>query len=217
MTRAIATLVSALALSACGTGDPMATGKAVYAKACASCHGADLEGSVAAHAPNLKDGIWLFASDDLDAPYGVLHPADIEHSIRWGIHADNEKARNPARMPALSPRLTPGEIVDVAEYVVAFRGEPHDAAKAARGKIVYDDEGECFDCHGWTGKGDGAIGSTDFTRNLWLWGGDRARIMESVTKGRVGICPPQQGKLPDEEIKAVAAYVLSRNPSPGPK
>lgn len=216
MTRALVTAL-VFALAACGTTDPNALGKQVYAKACASCHGADLQGSAAAHAPNLKDGIWLFGSDDLDVPYGFMHASDIAYTVRHGIHSPDPKGRNAVVMPALSPRLTETEIADVTEFVLKLAKEPHDAVKAARGQIVFDDEGECFDCHGWTGKGDGAIGSADFTRDLWLWGKDRAAIMEGIRKGRMGVCPGFKDEVSEPEIAAVSAYVLSRNPNPGPK
>lgn len=217
MIRRLASLTALTLLAACGTSDPHAEGKAVYAKYCASCHGADLEGNAGAHGPNLKDGIWLFGSDDLDVPYGVMEVGDIARTVRHGIHSNDPEGRNAVVMPALSPRLTEEEISDVAEFVLTFSGKPVDEAKAKRGQIVYDDEGECFDCHGWKGQGDGAIGSADFTRDLWLWGSDRATIMASIRKGRVGVCPGFKDKLSEPQITAVAAYVLSRNPNPGPK
>ena len=169
------------------------------------------------HAPNLTDGIWLIASDDLDAPYGVLYPADIEYTIRYGIRGGHAGTRLLPEMPSLGHRLTESEISDVAEYVLQLAGDDVDEEKAARGAIIYDDEGECFDCHGWSGRGDGAIGSTDFTRDLWLWGKDRETIMASVRSGRKGVCPGFDEKLNDETVNTIAAYVLTQNPSPGPK
>jgi cytochrome c oxidase cbb3-type subunit 3 len=45
---------------------------------------------------------------------------------------------------------------------------------------------------------------------LYLYGSDRAAILESITKGRHGVMPGFDGKLKQEEIKAVAVYVFAR-------
>jgi cytochrome c oxidase cbb3-type subunit 3 len=45
---------------------------------------------------------------------------------------------------------------------------------------------------------------------LYLYGSDRASILESITKGRHGVMPAFEGALKPEEIKAVSVYVFSR-------
>ena len=59
--------------------------------------------------------------------------------------------------------------------------------------------------------GDLPLGSTNLTRkDLYLYGSDRASILESINRGRHGIMPAFEGKLKPEEIKAVSVYVFSR-------
>jgi cytochrome c oxidase cbb3-type subunit 3 len=109
--------------------------------------------------------------------------------------------------------LTTEEIGDVVEYVLQISGQEADSNKAARGDVLFHDgaKGNCFDCHGVDGTGSDPIGSTDLTqKRLYLWGSDRASILESINRGRRGVMPAFEGKLKPEEIKAVSVYVLSR-------
>jgi cytochrome c oxidase cbb3-type subunit III len=59
--------------------------------------------------------------------------------------------------------------------------------------------------------GNPPIGSTNLTeKRLYLYGADRASILESVTEGRRGVMPAFEGALKPEEIKAVSVYVHAR-------
>ncbi len=209
-------------------GAAMKLGKNVYDKNCAQCHGADLKGLPALHAPDLTDADWRFAGDDLVSGGATMYPSDVEWTVRYGIRTDNPNARGvEVDMLAFDPQyrtphdtsdfgntryLTDAEIGDVAEYVLKLSGQQADAAKAARGAVLFQDnaKGNCFDCHGEDGTGILAFGSTNLTKkNLYLFGSDRASILESIIKGRVGVMPAFDGKLKPEEIKAVSVYVLS--------
>ena len=72
-------------------------------------------------------------------------------------------------------------------------------------------KGKCFDCHEEQGTGNAPLGSTNLTqKRLYLYGADRASILESITRGRRGVMPAFEGNLKPEEIKAVSVYVFSR-------
>jgi cytochrome c oxidase cbb3-type subunit 3 len=59
------------------------------------------------------------------------------------------------------------------------------------------------------------IGSTNLTqKELYLYGSDRASILESINKGRHGVMPAFEGKLSSAEIKAVSVFVFSRAAKP---
>ncbi len=210
-------------------GSAMLLGRKVYAQHCAGCHGADLKGIPGQHTPDLTDGEWRFSGDDLPSGGNVKFPSDVEWTVRYGIRSDHPDARGlEADMLAYDPKfrtaedrkefgdrafLTPDEIEDVVEYVLKISGRPADTARAARGdRLFHDgDKGNCFDCHGADGKGSDPIGSTNLTRpELYLWGADRASILESVVKGRRGTMPAFEGMLKSEEIKAVSIFVFSR-------
>ncbi len=210
-------------------GSAMLLGKRVYDKHCAACHGADLKGIPDQHTPDLTDAEWQYSGDDLASGGLVKLPSDVEWTVRYGIRSNHPNARGlEADMLAYNPKfrteedtkefgdkefLTAAEIDDVVEYVLEISGQQFDAAKAARGKVLFHDgaKGNCFDCHGEDATGNPPIGSTNLTeKRLYLYGADRASILESVTKGRRGVMPAFEGTLKPEEIKAVSVYVFSR-------
>jgi len=68
----------------------------------------------------------------------------------------------------------------------------------------------CTGCHGSDGRGNSAIGTPDFTSPKTQAGISDAGIIDTITNGRKGtIMPAWKGKLSDEEIAAVAAYLRS--------
>lgn len=207
----------------------MKLGRAVYAEHCQSCHGRDMQGSQAMHTPDLTDDVWRFSGDDLASGGVTMYPADVEWTVRYGVRADNPLTKGfDVDMLAFDPQyrnkrdtedfgsvrtLTDAEVDDVVEYVLRLSGQQHDAARAARGAALFQDnaKGNCFDCHGADGTGILAFGSTDLTRReMYLYGSDRATIRESILKGRFGQMPAFGGKLKEEELRAVSVYVYSR-------
>lgn len=208
-------------------------GQAVYNRSCASCHGADLKGSREQGTPDLTDTLWHFTGDDAATGGGTIYPSDIEWTVRYGIRSGHENARGrEANMVAFDPQyrheedtrnygagrfLTDEEIADVVEYVIKISGQEADAAKAALGEVLFHDgtKGNCNDCHENGGVGNLALGSTNLTaRTLYLYGSDRASILESIVRGRRGMMPAFDGQLKPEEIKAVSVYLYYRALSP---
>ena len=200
----------------------------MYAKNCAACHGADLKGSTTAHAPDLTDNDWRFSGDDLESGGENKLPSDVEWTVRYGVRSGNPNARGvEADMLAFDPQyrnehdlgdfgkvspLNAEEIDDVAEYTLQISGQQADPAKAARGKTLFFDnaKGNCFDCHAEDATGNPSLGSTNLTRKeLFLFGSDKASIVESITKGRRAVMPAFEGTLKPEELKAVSVYVFS--------
>jgi cytochrome c oxidase cbb3-type subunit 3 len=206
----------------------MLLGRKVYERSCVGCHGADLKGIPEQHTPDLTDGEWRFSGDDLPSGGTVKFPSDVEWTVRYGIRSDHPNARGlEADMLAFDPKyrteedtkefgdkafLSRQEIEDVVEYVLQLGGQPADAARAARGDELFHNgsKGNCFDCHGVDGTGSDPIGSTNLTRtDLYLWGSDRASVLESVIKGRRGFMPAFEGTLKPEEVRAVSIFVYS--------
>jgi len=207
----------------------MRVGRDVFAKVCAGCHGADLKGLKDQHTPDLTDAEWRFSGDDLQSGGLIKLPSDVEWTVRYGVRSGNENARGvEADMLAFDPQyrnqhdledygkirtLTEAEMDDVAEYVMKISGQQADAAKAMRGELLFFDnaKGNCIDCHTDEATGNPALGSTNLTRpDLYLWGSDRASILESIVKGRAGTMPSFESSLKPEELKAVSIYTWSR-------
>ena len=204
----------------------MMLGKTVYNQHCATCHGADLKGLPDQHTPDLTDADWRFSGDDLDSGGLKKFPSDVEWTVRYGIRSGHPNARGAeVNMLAYDPQyrtkedtedfgdkkyLTDQEIEDVVEYVLEISGQRADKTKAARGDELFHDntKGNCFDCHDVGGTGIDTFGSTNLTRrDLYLYGSDRASILESVIKGRHGMMPAFDDKLKPEEIKAVSVFI----------
>ncbi len=55
-----------------GNGDAE-KGSALYAQACAACHGADAKGNIAVGAPNLTDNIWLYGGSQKQIEFTIKH------------------------------------------------------------------------------------------------------------------------------------------------
>ncbi|HEX4884849.1 MAG TPA: cytochrome-c oxidase, cbb3-type subunit III, partial [Casimicrobiaceae bacterium] len=65
----------------------------------------------------------------------------------------------------------------------------------------------CAQCHG--SDAGGAKGFPNLRDGDWLYGGEPARIVETITGGRMGVMPPQGAALGDEGVRNVVAYVRS--------
>ncbi|MES2258053.1 MAG: c-type cytochrome [Pseudomonadota bacterium] len=195
----------------------VAMGKKVYRAHCANCHGVNLKGVAGRHAPDLGDRAVLYGSDNVDADPDQIFPSDIETTIRYGIRASHPKTRKLAVMPSFAglvpgqeggfPVLSAREIGDLVEYLTGLQGRKADGPAMARGKLLFEGGGGCFDCHGRNGKGNPGIGATDLTSAHYLYGNERAAMVASIRQGRQGSMPAYENTLTAGEIKA-AAYFL---------
>ncbi|HPT50913.1 MAG TPA: cytochrome-c oxidase, cbb3-type subunit III [Accumulibacter sp.] len=64
----------------------------------------------------------------------------------------------------------------------------------------------CMQCHGADARG--AKGFPNLTDNDWLWGGEPAQVVETISNGRMGVMP-SHAQLGAETIKDLANYVRS--------
>jgi cytochrome c oxidase cbb3-type subunit III len=178
-----------------------------YAKNCVSCHGADMKGDPANGVPNLTDKVWLYDQGNV---------SDIERTIIYGVRSGHSKSHNITDMPAVGRLgvLKEPEIRDVVEYVEALSRQPHDAAAAQRGEVLFKDRGNCFDCHAPDGTGNPDYGSTDLTANVWTYGGDRETLFKSIRDGRHGKMDAYIGKLSFAQIRALAVDIYERSHKP---
>lgn len=174
----------------------MAGGAAAFQTNCGPCHGRGAQGF--SGYPNLNDDDWLWG--------GSI--ADIHKTISFGIRSDQKDARA-SQMPryGLDKLLTDSQIIDAAEFVLSLTGRSTDTAAAARGRTVYADQ--CASCHGADGKGNQDQGAPNLADEIWLYGGSRQAVVESIRTGRGGMMPAWAGRLDPVTIKALAVYVHS--------
>jgi cytochrome c oxidase cbb3-type subunit 3 len=174
-----------------------AQGRVAFADNCAPCHGAGGGGTKGY--PNLNDDDWLWG--------GKL--AAIEQTIRHGARS-GDKDDHEGNMPAFGRDniLKPNQISAVADYVRSLSGLPAEqGADLGLGKKVFADN--CAVCHGPEGKGNRELGAPNLTDKIWLYGPDKATIMQGVQNGRGGQMPAWQGRLSDPIIKALTVYVYT--------
>jgi cytochrome c oxidase cbb3-type subunit III len=100
------------------------------------------------------------------------------------------------------------EISQAADYVRSLSGLQMDkGAEPAAGAKVYADN--CAACHGDKGQGSQALGAPNLSDKIWLFGSDKATIVEGLMNGRGGVMPTWHGRLDDTTIKALTLYVHS--------
>jgi cytochrome c oxidase cbb3-type subunit 3 len=175
-------------------------GAAVFRTNCATCHGSGAAGFEGKGYPNLLDDDWLWG--------GTME--DIHLTITHGIRNTTDGDARYSEMPKFGADeiLDATQIGQVVEHVLALSGQEHDAALAAEGAIVFADN--CAACHAEDGSGDRAQGAPKLSDAIWLYGGTREAITETVTYARFGVMPDWNERLSEDEIRAVAFYVHSR-------
>lgn len=174
-----------------------AQGRVTFRDNCAPCHGAG--GAGGRGYPNLDDDDWLYG--------GKIE--QIAQTIRHGSHADDDKGHI-VKMPAFGRdgMLKRAEIETVADYVRSLSGLLVDPkADLAAGKKIFAET--CVTCHGPEAKGNRDTGAPNLTDAIWLYGSDKATIIDGLWNGRGGVMPAWAGRLDETTIKAVAVYVYT--------
>ena len=172
----------------------VAGGRSAFAVNCSQCHGAGGAGTPGY--PNLNDDAWIWG--------GSIE--QIHETIRVGIRSDHPDTRF-NEMPAfLKDELIDRDQVDaVVEYVLQISGQDHDAAGAAAGREVYMEQ--CAACHMENGRGDPELGGPNIADAIWLHGGSREEIWDTVANARNGVMPNWDEKLDPIVRKQLAIYV----------
>ena len=171
----------------------VARGGSVFRAQCSQCHGSGAAGAIGY--PNLLDDDWLWGGDIENIAYSISHGIrnETDFDARW------------SEMTAYDDILSDGEVDAVVEYVFSLSSSDHDAALAGAGATVFADN--CAACHGDAAMGDRDLGAPNLTDAIWLYGGDRAAIEETVRHARFGVMPAWGQRLDEDEIKAVTLYL----------
>jgi len=172
-------------------------GRAAFSDNCAPCHRAGGAGTKGF--PNLADDDWLWG--------GSL--TAIQQTIAHGIrNSDPDSRQNP--MPAFGADgiLTPAQIGDVVDFVLSLSQKATASNPAIeRGRKVFAEN--CVACHGPSGAGNQELGAKNLANGIWLYGGDKPSLVETVGQGRSGSMPAWDERLDAETIKMLTIYVHS--------
>lgn len=175
----------------------VAGGRAAFKVNCVPCHGSGAAGNIGY--PNLNDDDWLWG--------GTL--TDIQQTLTHGIRYPGDAETRQSQMPSFGRDgiLTAPQVQDVVSYVRSLSGLEPKSAAAQRGSALFATN--CVACHGPEGKGTRAMGAPNLTDKIWLYGGSREAITETVTNAHGGVMPAWVGRLDPVTIKMLAAYVHS--------
>lgn len=171
----------------------VSSGAAVFRTNCSQCHGSGAAG--AKGYPNLLDDDWL---------WGGNHES-IGYTVRHGVRNETDDDARYSEMPAFGEILEETEITGLVEYVRSLSDTEHDATVASAAAEIFADN--CSACHGETGMGDREQGAPNLTDAIWLYGGDRDSLTQTITNSRYGVMPPWGGRLTEAQVQAVATYV----------
>ena len=173
----------------------LAQGRAAFGDNCAPCHGAG--GGGAFSFPNLNDDDWIWGGS-LEA---------IQQTIQYGIRSTHPDTRI-GIMPAFAQILNTKEIGQLVNHVRALGGltteNTYDKPLADR---LFGEQ--CAACHGDGGKGNIELGAPNLVDSIWLFGSDKASILQTLARGRASMMPAWNGRLNDTTIKALSVYVQS--------
>jgi cytochrome c oxidase cbb3-type subunit 3 len=172
-------------------------GRIAFLNNCASCHGAGGQG--AQGYANLNDDDWLWG--------GKL--ADIKQTIEHGVRWDADKDTRSGAMPAFGRdgTLSAEQVSDVADYVRTMADLPDAGAPEPKGEKLYVEN--CAACHGAEGQGNVQLGAPNLFDSIWLYGSDKATIVNRITNGGGGVMPAWKTRLDETTIKALTVYVHS--------
>ncbi|HEX2135761.1 MAG TPA: c-type cytochrome [Microvirga sp.] len=104
---------------------------------------------------------------------------------------------------ALSP-LSPGPAPPVEQRTGLGKDYEENAYHIAQGKKLY----VWFNCNGCHAHGGGGSGPA-LMDDRWIYGGQIENIVQTIREGRPNGMPSFRGKIPDDQIWQIAAYVRS--------
>lgn len=172
-------------------------GRAAFKVNCIQCHGNGAAGS--AGYPNLNDDDWLWGGD----------VATIHQTLVHGVRQPGDDATRMSQMPAFGRDgiLTPAQVQDVVSHVRVISAQEKPSGSSQRGAEIY--AANCVACHGASGEGDRAFGAPKLSDAIWLYGGDRKALTQTVTNARYGVMPSWGTRLDPVTVKMLATYVHS--------
>jgi cytochrome c oxidase cbb3-type subunit 3 len=166
-------------------GEAMQSAWRVFNNHCTSCHGRDAAGQARLF-PDLTDESWQWGRDE----------TQILETIRSGRQA---------AMPAWEPVIGAQGIEQVAGYVLGLAAGNSGSPANVEGGALFQQF--CSACHGPTGSGQPMLGAPALDDKTWLYGGDRAQVIESISRGRNGTMPAFGSRLDDTQIRLLTAWL----------
>ncbi|MGB0938039.1 MAG: cytochrome-c oxidase, cbb3-type subunit III [Colwellia sp.] len=171
--------------------EALKVGQRLFIQNCSQCHGSDARGTTGF--PNLTDSDWLYGGTPEAIKESLMNGRKASGMVAWSASVGGEEG-----------------VKALAAYVISLSGRSVDPelAKAGEAKFAI-----CAGCHGSEGQGSLAMGlpmgAPNLADNIWLYGGSKRAIEESIRNGRAGVMPAWKDILGEEKIHVISAYVYS--------
>ncbi|MDQ3865261.1 MAG: c-type cytochrome [Actinomycetota bacterium] len=193
-----ASLLATLALSGCGAtavsreGADTTRGKELFQQRCGQCHVLADAGTAGQIGPNLDSGFNARNQGfDEDTYFQVVYE-QMKIPAPPMPEFDEEGTKN---------YLPEQDRISIADYVAAVANKPVARAASNDPKAIFT--GSCGSCHTLSDAGtSGAVGPNLDESSIDLQGAVR-----QIANGGGGM-PPFKGQLSDEQIRALAQYIL---------
>jgi len=176
-------------------------GEAAFKVHCVQCHGSGADGiRMGSGYPNLNDDDWLWGGD----------LKSLEYTITNGVRNPDIATTRTSLMPAFGKDaiLSAAQVQDAVSFVRTVSRQDKPSRSSQRGAELFT--ANCAVCHGPDAKGNRTFGAPNLTDGIWLYGGSREAITQTVTNSRHGVMPAWGKRLDATTIKMLAAYVHSR-------
>jgi cytochrome c oxidase cbb3-type subunit 3 len=172
-------------------------GRAAFKVHCVQCHGSGAAGSKGY--PNLNDDDWLWGGNI----------KQIHTTLVNGVRQPGNGETRMSQMPAFGRDgiLDAAQVQDVVSYIRVVARQEKPGVSAQRGAVIF--AANCIVCHAAKATGNRAVGAPNLTDAIWLFGGDRDSLTQTVTNARYGVMPAWGTRLDPVTIKMLAAYVHS--------
>jgi cytochrome c oxidase cbb3-type subunit 3 len=172
-------------------------GRAAFKVNCSQCHGSGAAGGKGY--PNLADDDWLWGGD----------PAAIQQTITHGVRFAGDDQTRTSQMPAFGRDgiLKPEEIDDLVSFVRVASRQETASASSRRGSALF--QTNCAVCHGPAATGNRSLGAPNLTDPIWLYGGDRPSLTQTIGNARYGVMPAWHRQLDAVTIKMLTVYIHS--------
>lgn len=161
-------------------------GQRLYLQNCAQCHGSDARGSRGF--PNLTDNDWLYGGDPVAIKTTIMHGRNGVMAAWRDILGGQQGVK------------------EVSSYVLQLSGRRVNALEAQAGAEKFT---LCAACHGADGKGNYLFGAPNLTDKIWLYGGSRKAVEDTIANGRNGVMPAWSNILGEDKVHLISAFVYS--------
>ncbi|MFQ3207282.1 MAG: cytochrome c oxidase cbb3-type subunit 3 [Glaciecola sp.] len=165
-------------------------GQRLFLQNCAQCHGSNAKGAASGF-PNLTDNDWLYGGSG----------DKIKETLILGRRG---------AMPGWLGSMGEDGVAEVVAYTLSLSGRDVDLGLKEAGKARFV---ICSACHGIDGKGNQILGAPNLTDNIWLYGGNKKTVTQTLYYGRNGVMPAFKETLGEDKVHVVAAYVYSLSQS----